>query len=238
MAKGGAGPIFALAASVIAAVLLSACGDSGSGPVTTQGSTGSTAASKNTNSKSASTDNANSKGQSPTQPKGASGAQGGKSPKGDSEPQHVATPLKVSGGGSSQFRTKGGDNSIQNYGGESDEEELRLAAESLHGFYVARAEGDWTTACSHLSTTLIDQFETLASRSNLKGGCPETLDALTAQLPRSLARESTEVDAISLRQGDDAFLIYRGMEGKVYATTMKQEDGTWKVGSLGPVPIG
>jgi hypothetical protein len=150
------------------------------------------------------------------------------------------SPLKVSGGGSGQYRVKGGDNSIQNFGEESGESELEEAATSLHDFLVARAEEDWPTACSHLARTVVQQLEQLASRSGkLAGaGCAGILAALTPPLPAGVQKESTIVDAGSLRtEGEQAFLIYRGAEGTVYAIPMKPEGGAWKVGALAATPL-
>jgi hypothetical protein len=149
-------------------------------------------------------------------------------------------PLKVSGGGSSQYRVKGGDNSIQNFGEESDEAELEEAAATLHDYLVARAEGDWPTACANLAKSVREQLRTLASRSENLGekGCAAILAALTPPLPPSVRRESTTVDAGSLRtEGERAFLIYRGAKGTVYTVTMVPEGGRWKVSSLAVTPL-
>jgi hypothetical protein len=153
---------------------------------------------------------------------------------------HVATPLHVSGGGSAQFRTPGGDNSIQEFGEESSESELKQAAEALHSFYVARANEDWSAACSYLSSTTQKQLEELASRSEqLKDkGCAGVLQAFTQPLPPAIERETTEVDAGSLRrEGERGFLIYTGAENKIYAINMTFEGGAWKVAGLAPVPL-
>jgi hypothetical protein len=152
----------------------------------------------------------------------------------------VATPLKVSGGGSAQFRVKGGDNSIQDYGEESGESELQEAAEALHGFYVARAEEDWSRACSYLGETVLRQLQQLASQSQqLKDkSCAAILHAFTRPLPASVRRENTVVNAGSLRsKGEQSFLIYYGEGHTVYAIPMKQEGGDWKVTLLSATPL-
>lgn len=158
-----------------------------------------------------------------------------------SSPSSVdAAPLKVSGGGSGQYRTVGGDNSIQNYGEESDEAELEEAAKALHAYLVARADEDWEAACANLARTVTDQLDALASQSeNLEGeDCAGILETLTPPLPVAARRESTAVDAGSLRLGDErAFLIYRGAKGTGYAILMVEEDGAWKVGALTGTPI-
>jgi hypothetical protein len=151
-----------------------------------------------------------------------------------------AAPLKVSGGGSGQYRTEGGDNSIQEFGEEGDEEDLGEAARAVHGYFVARANEDWRAACANLARTVIDQLDQLASQSeNLKGrDCAGMLETLSPPLPATVRRESTVVDAGSLRlEGERAFLIYRGAKGTGYAIVMAEEDGGWKVGSLAATPI-
>jgi hypothetical protein len=160
---------------------------------------------------------------------------------GGSGGKEVETPLKVSGGGSAQFRTKGGDNSIQEYGEESGESELQEAAEVVHGFYVARAEEQWSTACSYLSKSNIEQLEQLASQSpQFKGAdCATVLKAFTRPLSASVDREITTVDAGSLRrEGEQGFLIYYGAGHVKYAMPLRDEGGTWKVTALSGTTLG
>jgi len=147
----------------------------------------------------------------------------------------VETPLKVSGGGSAQFRTKGGDNSIQEFGDESNESELQEAAEVVHGFYVSRAAEEWDKACSYLAKSNIEQLEKLANQSTKSQGadCATVLKAFTQPLPASVEREITTVDAGSLRhEGDQGFLIYFGAGGVKYAMPLRDEGGSWKVAAL------
>jgi hypothetical protein len=218
----------ALVAAVLAAAALGACGDSGTGTTASVNSTdtGTTpAASKQPGS--------NDSGGGTSKPKKHNGS-------GESSARGETAPLKVSGGGSAQYRVKGGDNSIQDFGEESGESELEEAAASLHDFLVSRAEEDWPTACAHLAKAVAQQLQQLASQSGkLSGaGCAKILAALTPPLPPQVQRESTVVDAGSLRtEGERAFLIYRGMEGTVYAIPMKPEDGAWKVGALAATPL-
>lgn len=222
-----------LAAAILAATVLAACG--GSDSSTEAGSTvtagDSTSAAQQGNGK------GQQGGGGKAKQKGGS-AEGGSGQSGQPE---VSTPLKVSGGGSDQFRSKGGDNSIQEFGEESGESELEEAAAALHGFYVARAGEDWGRACSFLSSSMVGQLEQLATQSpQLKGkDCAALLHAFTRPLPASVRRETTVVDAGSLRtEGERSFLIYRGEGGTVYAMPMKDESGEWKVGLLAPTPLG
>jgi hypothetical protein len=220
--------IAALFAAVFVAGALAACGDSSS---TTTGAPAQEA--KPDPSKESEAGSTGSQD-------GGSGSrqQGG----GSSDPaESVDTaPLKVSGGGAEQYRTEGGDNSIQEFGEEGEEGELEEAATVLHDYLVARAEEDWPTACDNLAATVTGQLAALASRSKeLEGqGCAKVLEALTPPLPAAVRRESTIVDAGSLRsEGERAFLIFRGAEEATYAIVMEQEGGAWKVGALATTPI-
>lgn len=229
MIREGIRPFAALAAAILAAGTLVACGSSGSSSTSSENSTGTATtppASKQSGGETGS-------GDSVSKPKKGDGS-GGLSP--DVE----TAPLKVTGGGSAQYRVKGGDNSIQDFGEESGESELEEAAAALHDFYVARAEEDWPAACSHLSKTVSRQLEQLASQSGKLAGkeCDAILSALTPPLPPKVQVELTTVDAGSLRtEGERGFLIYRGTEDTTYAIPMTQEGGAWKVGALAATPI-
>jgi hypothetical protein len=224
--------IAALAAAFLAAAGLAACGGSDSGTNGGSATTQSTSTAQGGQAKD---------GQNGGEQARTKGESGGGEGSGKPAPGEVSTPLKVSGGGSGQFRSKGGDNSVQEFGEEASESELEEAAEALHGFYVARAEEDWPTACTYLAKSVVQQLERLASQSSsLKSkGCAAILQAFTRPLPAAVRRETTLVDAGSLRtEGEQSFLIYRGEGGDVYAMTMRQEDGAWKVGLLAATPLG
>ncbi len=239
MTRDGTRPLTALAVVLILAAALSACGSSdsdSSGSRTSSGST--TAAGTTTTAQGDGGNGSGGKSQDQGEETGRDRSQGGSE---SSHPENVATPLKVSGGGSEQFRTKGGDNSIQEYGAESDESELQEVAEAVHGFFVARAEEKWDTACSYLAKSNIQQLQQLASQSpQLKNaGCGKVLEAFTRPLPASVQREVTTVDAGSFRhEGEQGFLIYRGAGGTVYAMPLTDEDGTWKVTALSGSELG
>jgi hypothetical protein len=224
MSWGGIRPLAALVAALLAATLLVACGGSSD---STSSDTGSTAVGETTGQGSEAGG-----GSSGSQETGAkSGSKSGGSS--ETKKADVATPLKVTGGGSEQFAVKGGDNSVQEFGEEKGETELREAAEATHSFFVARAEGRWADACSYLSKSLLQQLEQLAAKSERKG-CASFLSSFTTQLPAAVWREITTVDAGSLRQeGEQAFLIYYGAPEKtVYSMPMRFEGSEWKVGGL------
>jgi hypothetical protein len=234
--RGGTRSIAVLAAAALAALLLAACGssDSSTGSSTTE-------TSAQNNGSGSGTEGENDAGESgQEQGRSGSGAGGDSGKKSSGKTGYTAaeveTPLKVSGGGAEQFRSKGGDNSIQEFGEEKGESELQEAAEAVHDFFVARATGQWAKACGYLSKAMTEQLEQLAANSTSLSdkGCASFLEAFTSELPASTWRETTAVDAGSLRQeGEQAFLIYYGEPDKtVYAMPMKVEGGEFKVGAL------
>jgi hypothetical protein len=220
----------ALVVVLVLAALLGGCGDSDSNGSGETASTSTTTAQNGDENRDGGGSGDKAPGRDKPQDQARSQDQGD-----DSPPKNVvATPLKVSGGGSEQFRVKGGDNSVQEFGEESDESELQEVAELVHDFYVARASGAWSEACSYLSAGLREQFEELASKSKSKlEGCAPFLEAFTTDLPASVWREITEMDAASLRQEDEqAFLLYRGAKDVTYAMPLFEEDGEWKITAI------
>lgn len=151
-------------------------------------------------------------------------------------PGHTIGPLRVSGGGSAQFEVSGGDNSIQDYGSEAGQSELRRAAEAVHSFYVARVGEEWASACSYLAkSTAAGLGQLAASSPQVRGkGCLVVLRALTKPPTPSLQRQITTLDAAALRrQGEKAFLIYLAPPGRtVYAMPLTLEGGEWKLGGI------
>jgi hypothetical protein len=146
-------------------------------------------------------------------------------------------PHQDSGGGAAQFRVEGGDNSVQEYGAEAPESELRQAAADLHGFLDARAERNWAAACAYLSAEAKRSFAGMPGAA--AQGCAASLAALAGQISTSALREAAVADVGSLRaEGDQGFLLYRGApKGTVYAIKMVREAGRWMVASLSGVPL-
>jgi hypothetical protein len=218
-------------------LLLAACGSSDSDSSATSSSTDTTEASPQGGGATANEQDKTGKGSG--QDKQA-GEDTDKSGGGSSGSSAAPAKLRVSGGGSTPFLAKGGDNSIQEFGGEADEAELTEAAEELHGYLVARSGEEWEKACSYFGKDEISQLEALGSQSpQLKGkGCAAVVEALSGPVPPSVRQEVTQVDAASLRvDGEEAFLLYHGMgngEKFDFFIRMIDEDGSWKVAGLEP----
>jgi len=146
-----------------------------------------------------------------------------------------------SGGGSQQFRQKGGDNSVQEFGAEAGEEEFDAAAVALHNFLDARAEGNWGAACDYMSKAIVESFEKLAAQAKQieETSCAGILEKLTnPAAKKSMKAEAEKANVGSLRvEGDRSFVIYTGIGGTVLAMPMANEDGDWKVASLAGTPL-
>jgi hypothetical protein len=241
----GTRPIAALIAAVLVAALLAACGGSSS---TTDSSTTVEATAQSGSSDSSSgggdprsrNDGQSQQGQTQGTGQGKRSQAQQESGGGGSRDIAVA-PLQVSGGGSGQFRSKGGDNSIQEFGEEGGESELQEAAEAVHGFLVAEAREEWDKACSYLAKSNVEQLEQLGSQSPQlrNAGCASILAALTQPLPAAAELGITTVDAGSLRhEGEQGFLIYYGDGHAKYSMPLREEGGTWKVAALSGTALG
>ncbi len=192
-----------------------------------------------------------------TQPQGGSAdagskqgeAKGGKGGEGESEgssgkgeaAEFTPKPHNDSGGGSQQFRQKGGDNSVQEFGAEAGEEEFNAAAVALHNFLDARAEGNWAAACEYMSKSVVESFEKLATQAKQieETSCAAILGKLTnPAAKKSMKAEAAKADVGSLRvEGERSFVIYTGIGGTVLAMPMANEGGEWKVASLAGTPL-
>jgi hypothetical protein len=223
------GKLFAAAAVVLLALFVASCGGDDDG----SSASDSTGVAKSQQGATGKSDQGEKEGSSKSKQSGGSGESGGGS--GGSTKEH-----DDSGGGSAQFKTKGGDNSVQEFGEEAGGSEFDQAAEAVHGFFDARVRGDWKSACSYLAADVSKSLEQLAGRSKevTGGGCAKTLEAISGGVPRSAFVEAAEADIGSLRvEGDRAFVLYSGAKNTVYAIPMKDEDGAWKVASLAGTPL-
>lgn len=176
----------------------------------------------------------------------AKGDEGGESGSESSSHKGEATEFTPkqhsdAGGGSQQYVQKGGDNSVQEFGKEADQQEFNDAAHALHNFLDARAEGNWAAACDYMSKSVVESFEKLASQAKqLKGtSCAGILEKLTNPAAKSaMKQEAEQADVGSLRvEGDRSFVIYKGVKGTVLAMPMASEGGNWKVASLAGTPL-
>ena len=231
---GGAGKLSILLAAVACALALAACGSGGDSTATT-GTTAETTTA-----------------QAPEQ-QGGGGAGGDKGSKGnggnaqkgpkggDSSKSGGSKPVKGGVEPSSNFETQGGDNSIQEYGDEVESQEREEGTAAVAALYDALRTGKWATVCNkYLSAKNLEQIELLAKQApQIKGnGCPEILGGLNSTSSGKTPDTPAGVVASMRVEGETAFAIYRGIDGKGYAVPMVREGGKWKLTALAPTPLG
>lgn len=236
LVRGASKKLAAVLAALLLAVAIAACGSGDSSSSTT------TEASAPAQSEGKSSDAASKQaGKSDSEKKAGGSANGGGQSKSSGSSNFVPKHHEDSGGGSQQFRVKGGDNSIQEFGGEADTSELDAAAAVLHDFLDARAAGDWAAACKYMSKRVIASFEEMSAQSNPSEdlSCAKVLELLiNPAAKQSMKVEAAKADVRSLRiEGEHAFAIYTAVGNTALAMPMENEDGTWKVGSLAGTPL-
>lgn len=134
---------------------------------------------------------------------------------------------------------KDGDNSVQEYGVESDSSERREASIALQAYLNARGDEDWGAACSLLATKPMEQIERVqriaAKQGQKLDGCPQTM-ALLKEGEAQEEQGTVITEVLSLRgggdiSGDPSYLIYTAPPGRtLFSMPMYFEGGTWKVG--------
>jgi hypothetical protein len=140
-------------------------------------------------------------------------------------------------------RTQGGDNSIQDYGSEASQADRLAAGSALDAYYQALGSGDTDSACALLTSRTREGIQQTLQQMQSQGGgaapttCSQILRLTVSPGSRSPQLRLTELLSLR-RQGDDAFLIYKAGDGKVYAIAMSEEGGSWKVGAVSAGALG
>jgi hypothetical protein len=205
---------------LLASTALVGCGGGGGG------TTGAGTATHATSAQTAPSTGTSPQASTPAHPKAAQNATAG---------VHVAL-----GSPSDVPRTKGGDNSIQDFGAEASAAERAAAGRVLTAYLRAYASGDAQAACSLLASSATDALERTFAQAGSKApkGCAAILQAMTGRVPQAARRQLTLVRILSLRvQGDRAFAIYDAADGKAYAIPMARESGSWRVAGLAGSPL-
>jgi hypothetical protein len=139
-------------------------------------------------------------------------------------------------------RSKGGDNSVQDYGSEASEADRAAAGRALQAYYDALAKGDTEGACALFTSRTREGIEQTLKRlpiqgSNAPTSCSQVLK-LTANVGSRHSPQLRLSELLSLRQQDEqAFLIYKAGDGTVYSMPMGQDGSDWKVGGVTAAPL-
>lgn len=130
---------------------------------------------------------------------------------------------------------KGGDNSVQEYGVEAGEPQRTEASIALASYLGARAEEDWSAACSLLARQPTEQLERLAGG---KADCAEVLRETAkgaSSMPGSQIAEVLSFRGEGDISGDPSYLIFTGPPGQtLFSMPMYLQGGAWKVGLAQP----
>lgn len=138
-------------------------------------------------------------------------------------------------GGSRQFESKGGDNSIQRFGGDTTGSEREEAAAALHEYLDARAAGAWAEACAQLAKAVTAQLGRYpGGGKSQEAGCEEALAGVFEAVPESALRQGAIAEVGSFRvAGKRGFLLFHGADGD-YFVPMYREGGHWRVAAVAP----
>src|SRR5262249_39032127 len=111
---------------------------------------------------------------------------------------------------------------------------------SVKALYAAFSSGNWKVVCAkYLSAKNLEQLKLLAEKSpQVKGAtCADILGKLS-QTPGENPPDRPQGGVAALRtEGNAAFAIYRGADGKGNALPLTRENGVWKLTALGPTPL-
>ena len=141
-----------------------------------------------------------------------------------------------SGGGGSTASTGpsgelGGAASVakaEEFGSEASGSEAKGPEAALQGYFDARANGEWSKACSYLSKDLRRAYDRLS-----KEGCVAFVKKTAARLPADEQAALAEIEVESVRlEGDSGYVIYTDAKGSQQAKPVEREGGEWKVSSL------
>jgi hypothetical protein len=144
---------------------------------------------------------------------------------------------------------KGADNSVQEYGVEAGESSRREAAIALQAYLNARAQEDWSSACSLLAQRPTEQLERLQKAAAKQGkdlnGCAGTM-AFLKEGQSQLQAGATITEVLSFRgegdvSGNPSYLIFTAPPGQtLFSMPMYLQGGAWKVGLAQPseLPVG
>lgn len=132
---------------------------------------------------------------------------------------------------------RGGDNTIQAFGVEGEEDESARAYVSLRAYLAALRAKEMTRACALASSEFRKQLARLIEQAKTRGnaekpdGCAGVLQVLFGGIPEDALGVLTQAgELLSFRvEGDYAYLIFRGSQGKAMFVAMANEEGGWRV---------
>ena len=117
-------------------------------------------------------------------------------------------------------------------GSEATDSDAQQVEAALVGYLEARANGEWSRACSYLTTDL-RKFYARAASSTQGGGCPGFTRRTTQQLSPGKRSNLTDIDIQSVRiDGGRGRIVYLDSSGERVKKPVRLEAGEWKLSSL------
>ncbi len=216
----------------------SAPGGSGSASATGAGSTSTSAANQNSadpNAKSAKSDGAKESGSAKEKP--ATGVSATAKAPAPTDPK----PLPNQGSKAVAPEvptTKGGDNSIQEYGTEATSAERVEVSSIVQDYLSTQAAGSWGTACSYLWSPVRERMQSLGESAGSGQGCAEAMAGALSKMSQAELQKRAEINVLSMRtQGERAFVIYRDGSGEPFNLPLIHQDGEWKITTLAGIGL-
>lgn len=128
---------------------------------------------------------------------------------------------------------EGGKEAVATFGKEASGNERAEASAVLEENLTARQAGDIDGQCATLGKRGLESVSQESAKSPSK--CVAELKKIAEPLSSTeKAREDTlggEIDAFRV-EGNQAYALYHGSNGKDYAMPMEREGGSWKVGGI------
>lgn len=115
----------------------------------------------------------------------------------------------------------------EEFGSEASGAEAKGPEAALQGYFDARANGEWSKACSYVAKDLRKLYGRLS-----KEACAAFVEKTAERLPAGERATLAEVEVESVRlEGESAYVIYADANGSQRAKPVEREGGAWKVSS-------
>jgi hypothetical protein len=152
----------------------------------------------------------------------------GQEPAPASKPEEIARAQREEG--------ESGDQSIQEFGSEADEEEEAEVVGAMRSFVTSMRDGDFEAVCDGLNAKMRQQMEVFLKAQKEQasaGGCPQLLRQLIPDPERKKAQRILDGVVTRVRiDGDNAFVLVKPPgEGVNYFVLTREED-KWGATSL------
>ncbi|HTR75446.1 MAG TPA: hypothetical protein VMH33_09360 [Solirubrobacterales bacterium] len=132
---------------------------------------------------------------------------------------------------SAAFILPGHSNKLPRFGEEAPAEEREEVNAIVVATLRARASADFTAQCETLSAKGISGISGVKKPQE----CAKALEELAEPLSgtKTIRRDTLKGSIGALRvEGDKAWALYHGTDGKDYAIPLEKEGGSWKIGSI------